>query len=63
MTTQLAVGLGSMGDLLEIITDDVPGKVALGATHSLATAFRELTTTLKESESRVVLEAPRAPCS
>ncbi|KAF4690393.1 hypothetical protein FOZ60_000272 [Perkinsus olseni] len=57
MSTQLALGLGGMGDFLEIITDAAPGKVALTTMQSMCMTLRELTAALAEgaAEARPVI--------
>ncbi|KAF4737631.1 Potassium voltage-gated channel sub H member 5, partial [Perkinsus olseni] len=53
MSTQLALGLGGMGDFLEIITDAAPGKVALTTMQSMCMTLRELTAALAEGAAEV----------
>ncbi|KAF4678079.1 hypothetical protein FOL47_005358 [Perkinsus chesapeaki] len=48
MSTQLALTFGAMGDYLEIITDGVPGKVALATMNSLCESFRDVSLALRE---------------
>ncbi|KAF4741867.1 hypothetical protein FOZ62_016247 [Perkinsus olseni] len=57
MSTQLALGLGGMGDFLEIITDAAPGKVALTTMQSMCMTLRELAAALAEgaAEARPVI--------